>query len=128
MTTICQTLLHSLDCKVLLHAMLFKVSKSIESKARLCSLLKAIECWIREISVRLHSGIISLKLEDLNCAKVLNCFGANGLGYKAAHSRGKDQAQRTQGAEQADHGAFMDICFYQNRGLIDGQWEASIRL
>lgn len=31
----------------------------------------------------------------------------------------KDQAQKRQGAEQADYGAFMGICFCQNRALTD---------
>ena len=50
-TTICQTLLRSLDCKPLLHAMLFKSEQVYVIKTRLCSLLGAIERWIRQISV-----------------------------------------------------------------------------
>lgn len=60
---------------------------------------------------------------------MLDRFGADEVGYKAAYSGGKGPSlKEARGREQADHSAFMGICFYQNRGLIEGQWEARARL
>lgn len=79
-TTICQTLLCFLDYKALSHVMLCKCEQVYIINTRLCSPLRGIESWRRELSVRLHAGMAALKLQDLNGDKMLNCLRAGEAG------------------------------------------------
>jgi len=62
------------------HAVLFKSEQVYIIKHWLCSLLRAVECWRREIPVVLHSGVTALQLEDLTWAKMLDCLGGGEVG------------------------------------------------